>query len=92
MANGSGVGFYVKTKSEDAGTFTRVSDQVSDKYTITIVRFTGQTYAYVDGEYAGQLQDTNAGPFQLFYGVSVLAGGDDASCSFDNLSVKKVNN
>ncbi|MBQ6519699.1 MAG: Ltp family lipoprotein [Anaerolineaceae bacterium] len=92
MADAKGVGFYRKTKSQDAGTFTRVWDGVSDTYRLSIVRFTGQTYAYVDGVYAGQLQDTNAGPFQLIYGVSVLAGGDDASCSFDNLSVKKVNN
>lgn len=92
MADGKGVGFYRKTQSEDSGSFTRVWDNLSDKYTLSIVRFTGQTYAYVDGVYAGQFQDTNSGPFQLIYGNSVMANGDDACCSFDNLSVKKVNN
>ena len=92
MADGKGIGFYRKTKSEDSGKFTRIWDGISSKYTLSIVRFTGQTYAYVDGVYAGQFQDTNAGPFQLIYGNSVMANGDDAICSFDNLSVKKVNN
>ncbi len=92
MADGKGVGFYKKAQSEDSGTFTRIWDGINDKYSLSIVRFTGQTYAYVDGVYAGQFQDTNTGPFQLIYGNSVMTNGDDAVCSFDNLAVKKVNN
>ena len=92
MADGKGIGFYRKTKSEDSGSFTRIWDGISSKYSLSIIRFTGQTYAYIDGIYAGQFQDTNAGPFQLIYGNSVMANGDDAICSFDNLSVRKVNN
>lgn len=92
MADGKGIGFYRKTKGEDSGSFTRIWDEISSKYTLSIIRFTGQTYAYIDGIYAGQFQDTNSGPFQLIYGNSVMANGDDAICSFDNLSVRKVNN
>lgn len=91
MADKTGIGFYRKPDSEASGTFTRISVSESEKYTLSIVRFTGQTYAFIDGAFAGQFKDTNEGPFQLVYGVSTLKEGDTVSCSFDNLSVRKVN-
>ena len=91
MADKTGVGFYRKADSEDSGIFTRISVSESEKYTLSIVRFTGQTYAYIDGAFAGQFTDVNEGPFQLVYGVSTLKEGDTAICSFDNLSVRRVN-
>ena len=92
MADGKGIGFYRKIESEDTGSFVRLSELQQDTYTLSIVRFTGKTYAYIDGLYAGQFQHPENGPFQIVYGVSVLAGGDDSSCSFDNMFLKRVNN
>lgn len=92
MADGMGVGFYRKPASSDSGTFTRILDQARPQYHLSLIRFTGQTYAFIDGTYAGQFTDSNAGPFQLVYGVSAMKDGDTAGCSFDNLSVRKVNN
>ena len=91
MIDGLGAGFYNKTADEDSGSFSRISDEVAEKYTLTIIRFLGQTYAFVNNVYTGQLTDTNAGPFALVYGVSTLKDGDTAGCLFDNLSVRKVN-
>ncbi|MBR6090028.1 MAG: Ltp family lipoprotein [Anaerolineaceae bacterium] len=92
MADGNGVGFYHKTAGEDAGNFTRISEDKGNKYTLTIMRFTGQTYAFLNNIYIGQFAEPLEGPFRLVYGSSVLRDGDNASCSFDNLSVRKVNN
>ena len=91
MADKNGVGFYRKFESENSGTFTRISGAENDQYTLSIVRFTGQTYAYINGQFAGQFTEVIEGPFQLVYGAAALKEGDTASCSFDNLSVRKVN-
>jgi len=91
-ADGMGTGFYRRAEHEDSGSFTRISDAVNSRYTLTIMRFTGQTYAFIDGMYAGQILDSNDGPFWLVYGVSTLKDGDTANCSFDNLSLRRVNN
>ena len=91
MADKNGIGFYRKFESENSGTFTRISASQNDQYTLSIVRFTGQTYAYINGQFAGQFTEVIEGPFQLVYGAAALKEGDTASCSFDNLSVRKVN-
>lgn len=90
IADGEGVGLYRKTNTEDSGTFTRIQNSVRNIFTLTIIRFLGQTYAFIDGVFAGQQTDTNAGPFQLVYGVITMKDGETANCSFDNLSVRKV--
>ena len=92
MVDRLGVGFYNKYEHEDSGSLTRILTSNNQKYTLSLIRFTGQTYAFVDGSFAGQFKDENEGPFQLVYGVSTLKDGDTAACSFDNMSVRKVNN
>lgn len=92
MADGEGIGFYKKTENEAAGTFTRILESAGTEFNLTIMRFIGQTYAFINGEFAGQFNDSNTGPFNMVYGVTTLKNGDTASCSFDNLSVRKVNN
>ena len=91
MADGEGAILYRKTDDEDTGSFTRISDQISTRYTLTIIRFLGQTYAFINNVYAGQMNDPDSGPFALVYGASALKDGETAGCTFDNLSVRKVN-
>ncbi|MBQ4511520.1 MAG: Ltp family lipoprotein [Anaerolineaceae bacterium] len=92
VVDGSGAGFYKKTADSEHGTFTRISDQPLDVYHLMLIRFTGQTYAFINSEYAGQFNDTNTGPSQLVFGNAVYANGESAVCSFDNMLVRKVNN
>ena len=92
LADSQGAEFYVKGKEEPSGTHTRISEIKRNKYRLTLIRLTGQTFAFIDGTFAGQLYDEAAGPFQLVYGTAVFSEGDSAECSFDNLIVRKVVN
>lgn len=92
IADGNGVGFYYRTGDEVSGSFTRIFDQPRENFHLSLIRFTGHTYAFIDYEYAGEFEDKHEGPFQLVYGNAVFSDGDTAVCSFDNLSVRKVNN
>ena len=92
VVDGDGAGFYKKTADNEHGTFTRISDVPRSTYHLMLIRFTGQTYAFIDGEYTGQFQDSNTGPSQLVFGNTVYANGETAVCSFDNMLVRKVNN
>ena len=65
-------------------------DNGRDVRRLTIVRLTGLTFAYVDGQYAGQFYDNNEGPFQLVFGSVLYKRGDSAACSFDNMALRKV--
>lgn len=92
LADSQGAEFYVKGKEEPSGTHTRISEIKRKEYRLTLIRLTGQTFAFIDGTFAGQLYDEAAGPFQLVYGTAVFSEGDSAECSFDNLIVRKVVN
>ena len=92
LANPRGVEFYRKANQADAGTHTQISENGQYSYKLTIMRLTGLTFAFIDGKFAGQFYDRVEGPFQLVYGSAVFKDGDTASCSFDNLAVRKVNN
>ena len=92
LANPQGVEFYRKDNRADSGTHTPISESMQHSYKLTVIRLTGLTFALIDGKFAGQFYDNEEGPFQLVYGSAVFKDGDTASCSFDNLAVRKVNN
>ncbi len=92
LVNPKGVEFYRKENRADSGTHTLISENGQYSYKLTLMRLTGLTFAFVDGKFAGQFYDSEEGPFQLVYGSAVYKDGDTASCSFDNLAVRKVNN
>ncbi len=85
------VSFYSKTEQSEAGSLSRIMDNGRSVRRLTIIRLTGLTFAYVDGEFAGQFYDSNEGPFQLVFGSALYTDGDSAVCSFDNMAVRKVN-
>ncbi len=84
------VEFYTKSEIKESGSRTRLMDNGRDVRRLTIVRLTGLTFAYVDGQYAGQFYDNNEGPFQLVFGSVLYKRGDSAACSFDNMALRKV--
>ena len=92
LVDGDNAEFYVKGKDADLGEHIQLQRSDSDTYELVLVRFTGQTFAYVNGWYAGQYHDDLGGPFQLVYGSAVFSDGDNALCGFDNLIIRKVTN
>ena len=92
LVDGDNAEFYIKGKEADSGEHIQITDSKDDTYTVVLIRFTGQTFAYVNGRYAGQYHDDLSGPFQLVYGSTVFSDGDNALCSFDNLIIRKVTN
>ena len=92
LVDGDNAEFYIKGKDADSGEHIPIQRSESDTYDLVLVRFTGQTFAYVNGWYAGQFHDDLSGPFQLVYGSSVFSDGDNALCGFDNLIIRKVTN
>ena len=85
------ISFYSKNELSDAGSITRIMDNGMYVRRLTLIHLTGLTFAYVDGEFAGQFYDGNEGPFQLVFGSALYKDGDSAACSFDNMAVRKVN-
>ncbi len=85
------VSFYSKNELSDAGSLTPIMENGMSDRRLTIIHLTGLTFAYVDGEFAGQFYDGNEGPFQLVFGSALYKDGDSAACSFDNMAVRKVN-
>ena len=92
LVDGDNAEFYIKGKDADSGEHIQIKRSEDDSYSLVLVRFTGQTFAYVNGYYAGQYHDGLSGPFQLVYGTTVFSNGDNALCGFDNLYIRKVTN
>ena len=92
LVDGSGAEFYVKGNEADSGEHIQLERSSGRSNTLVLIRFTGQTFAYVNGNYAGQYHDDLSGPFQLVYGSTAFSDGDNALCSFDNLIIRKVTN
>ena len=103
LVNDKGAGFYNKPQTSDSGSYAELSYPSPSyrftqtgtpyySYKLTLIRLTGQTFAYVNDKYIGQFNDNSSGPYQLVYGTTVFNEGDTASCSFDNLAVRKVLN
>ena len=83
--------FFTKNETAESGSRTRISENNKSVRRLTLIRITGLTFAYIDGEYAGQFYDSNEGPFQLVFGSVLYKNGDASACSFDNMAVRKVN-
>ncbi len=92
LVDGDNAEFYIKGNDADSGEHIPIKRSADNNYSLVLVRFTGQTFAYVNGRYAGQYHDDLSGPFQLVYGSTVFSDGDNALCSFDNLIIRKVTN
>lgn len=92
LVDGSKAEFYVKEGDADSGEHNRITLSAGDSYQLILIRFTGRTFAYINGNYAGQYNDELNGPFQLVYGTTVFSDGDNTLCSFDNLNIRKVTN
>ena len=92
LVDGDNAEFYVKGNEADSGEHIQLERSSGRSNTLVLIRFTGQTFAYVNGYYAGQFHDDLSGPFQLVYGSTVFSDGDNALCSFDNLIIRKVTN
>ena len=91
LVNPNGIEFYHKTDKIESGSRRQITGAPKNKYTLTLIRLTGLTIAFVDGQYAGQFYGDETGPFQLVYGAAVFKDGETASCSFDEFAVRKVN-
>ena len=83
---------YMETQTEDGSLTDRnkLADRQGPQVNLMIVRLTGETLFYVDGEMVGQYHDGKSGPFSLRYGTVAYSHGEAAECSFDNLSVREV--
>ena len=92
LVDGSNAEFYIREAGADAGEHNRITLSAGHSYNLILIRFTGRTFAYINGHYAGQYNDELNGPFQLVYGTTVFSDGDNALCSFDNLNIRKVTN
>lgn len=92
LVDGHNAEFYVKEKNAESGEHIQISRSDNYTYKLVLIRFTGQTFAYIDGKFVGQHHDDETGPFQLVFGASVFRDGDNALCSFDNLNIRKVIN
>ena len=90
LFNGNESELYVKSSDLDSGTVYHVWTLEKNPVKLSIIHFLEYTYLFIDDNYYGQHHDELSGPFQLMYGSMVLADGETASCSFDNLQVRKV--
>ena len=83
---------YVKKYEADSGSHYSLGEMVRNASKLSIVHLMGHTYVYINGRYLGQYHDGKTGGFQLIFGSSVYKDGDTASCTFDNLQIRKVSN
>ena len=83
---------YMESRNGDAaeGERTKLADFDGTKKKLSIIRLTGETLFYADGELIGTYHDGKKGPFQLRYGAIAFPNGEVTDCSFDNLTVRKV--
>ena len=83
---------YLEKRAADEvrGQRTKLADFKGGQVKAAIIRLTGETLFYADGELIGVLHDGKSGPFQLRYGVLSFPDGEVVDCSFDNLAVRKV--
>lgn len=80
----------IRGAEETRGTRTKLADLTNDRVNLLIIRLTGETLFYADGEFIGNYSDGKKGPFQLRYGNEAFVTGEVVDCSFDNLTVRKV--
>ncbi len=90
LLNGQGAEIYICPQGAESGSHFIISETSRWSGKLSLIHLLGHTYAYFNGTYLGQYHDGVKGPVQLIYGASTFGGGDIASCSFDNLVVKKV--
>lgn len=90
LITGKSAEIYVRGQDKDSGEHLVLSDLNRTTSKLSIIHLTEHTYVFLNGTYAGQFHDGKAGPFQMIYGATVFTEGDTASCSFDNMLVKKV--
>lgn len=85
-------GIYLETKDVNTEFSERIklSGMKNGKLNLLIIRMTGETLFYADGNYIGSYHDGLNGPFQLRYGTKAFSNGEIADCSFDNLIIRKV--
>ena len=83
---------YLETQTADSlsGERTKLAEINGDRAKLRIVRLTGETLFYADGELIGVYHDGKKGPFQLRFGAEAFPNGEVTDCSFDNLAVRKV--
>lgn len=81
---------YFKTHDTASGEHFPLETRGRETMKLSILHLTGHTYVYIDNNYAGQLHDGLEGPFRMLYGAALFENGDSASCSFDNLAVRKL--
>ncbi len=84
---------YMEIHDKGSGekTLTRVAPLENNEINLTIVRLMGETFFYADETFVGHFHDGKQGPFQLFYSTEAFSSGESAECSFDNITVRKVN-
>lgn len=90
VSDAKNIEFYVKSRSAASGKHYPLQGRGRDTMKISLIHLTGHTYVYVEGSYFGQLHDGLDGPFQLLYGAVLFENGDSASCSFDNMIIRKL--
>ena len=85
-------GIYLESGGVDSkpGTREKLADFSGGQTKLRIIRLTGETLFYADGELIGVFHDGQTGPFQLRFGSETFTNGEIADCSFDNLAVRKV--
>lgn len=83
---------YMEKRAGDSaqGIRTKLAELKNNRVKVTIIRLTGETLFYADGELIGVNHDGKTGPFQLRYGALAFPNGEVTDCSFDNLAVRKV--
>lgn len=90
FTTGLGHEIYARHHYSDTGNRYPVNTSKRTTSKLTVIHLRRHTYVFVDGVYSGQFHDGKSGPFRLIYGATVLANGEDADCSFDNMMIKKV--
>ena len=83
---------YMEKRAGDSaqGIRTKLADLEGNRIKLTIIRLTGETLFYADGELIGVNHDGKTGPFQLRYGAIAFTNGEVTDCSFDDMAVRKV--
>ena len=89
---GYGIYTYTYTEAEGGKSNTLVDltsyKESGKKYHLDVIRQNGTANAFIDGNFVGEITDGIEGNVSGFIGMTLMKGGQNAACSFDNIEIR----
>ncbi len=89
---GYGIYTYTYTEAEGGKSDTLVDlssyGDPGRKYHLDVIRQNGVANAFIDGNFVGEVSDGIDGDVSGFLGMTLMTGGQNAACSFDNIEIR----